>query len=133
MGEESGPREIASGLREHYTLEEMQDRKVLVVCNLKAAKLADFVSNGMVLAAKKDGQVELVDPPAGAVIGERAFIEGLTGEPVTSAQMKKRKIMDTVAKDLCTNEDGVATWTGKVIQTAAGPCKAATLAGAPIS
>jgi methionine--tRNA ligase beta chain len=52
LGEETGPREIASGLKEHYTLEEMQDREVLVVCNLKAAKIVGFVSNGMVLAAK---------------------------------------------------------------------------------
>ena len=47
-----GPRQIASGLREHYSLEEMQDRKVLVVCNLKAAKMQGFSSSGMVLAAK---------------------------------------------------------------------------------
>lgn len=52
VGEEGGPRQIASGLRDHYTLEEMQDRKVLVVCNLKAAKIVGFSSNGMVLAAK---------------------------------------------------------------------------------
>ncbi|KAL7552162.1 hypothetical protein ACHAWF_015378 [Thalassiosira exigua] len=52
VGEDSGHRQIASGLREHYTLEEMQDRKVLVVCNLKAAKIVGFSSNGMVLAAK---------------------------------------------------------------------------------
>lgn len=52
VGEEGGPRQIASGLREHYTLEDMQDRKVLVVCNLKAAKIVGFASNGMVLAAK---------------------------------------------------------------------------------
>lgn len=47
-----GPRQIASGLRGHYTLEEMQDRKVLVLCNLKAAKMQGFASSGMVLAAK---------------------------------------------------------------------------------
>ena len=52
VGEETGPREIASGLRDHYTLEEMSDREVLVVCNLKAANLVGFKSNGMVLAAK---------------------------------------------------------------------------------
>ncbi len=51
VGEES-PRQIASGLRQHYSLEEMQDRKVLVVCNLKPAKIVGFESNGMVLAAK---------------------------------------------------------------------------------
>ena len=52
LGEEGGPRQIASGLREHYTLEEMQDKKVLVVANLKAANIVGFKSNGMVLAAK---------------------------------------------------------------------------------
>ncbi len=53
MGEGEA-RAIASGLREHHTLEEMQGRLVLVVCNLRPAKLAGFVSNGMVLAAKSE-------------------------------------------------------------------------------
>ncbi len=52
VGEETGHREIASGLRVHYELEEMQDKKVLVVCNLKVSKIVGFASNGMVLAAK---------------------------------------------------------------------------------
>lgn len=135
VGEETGPREIASGLREHYSLEDMQDRLVLVVCNLKAAKIVGFSSNGMVLAAKaEDGsKVELVTPPEGSKIGERVFIEGLTGEPLTSAQMKKKKTWDIVAKELKTGEGGNATWQGKTIQTSAGLCKVATLVGAPIS
>lgn len=135
VGEETGPREIASGLREHYSLEDMQDRLVLVVCNLKAAKIVGFSSNGMVLAAKAEdgGKVELVTPPEGSKIGERVFVEGLTGEPSTSAQMKKKKTWEVVAKELKTGEGGVATWQGKTIQTSAGPCKAASLVGAPIS
>lgn len=133
LGEETGPRQIASGLREHYTLEEMQDKKVLVVCNLKASKIVGFTSNGMVLAAKGDGKVELVCPPADAKIGERVYIEGLSGEPHTSAQVKKKKTMEAVAKDLKTGEGGIATWDGQVIQTSAGPCSAASLVGAPIS
>lgn len=52
VGEEGGPRQIASGLREHYELSDMQDKKVLVVCNLKPSKIVGFTSNGMVLAAK---------------------------------------------------------------------------------
>jgi len=137
VGEDAGGvREIASGLREHYTLDDMQDRKVLVVCNLKAAKLAGFTSAGMVLAAKADGKVELVDPPADAPVGERVILEGLEGdwEPATSAQVKKKKIWEKVAKGLKTGEEGcVGTWDGKVISTSVGPCRAASLAGAPIS
>jgi methionine--tRNA ligase beta chain len=133
LGEETGPREIASGLKDYYTLEDMQDREVLVVCNLKAAKIVGFVSNGMVLAAKGDGKVELVTPPAGSKVGERVFIDGLSGEPFTSTQVKKKKTWEAVAKDLKTGEGGVATWGGKVIKTSAGPCSAASLVGAPIS
>ncbi|CAJ1926044.1 unnamed protein product [Cylindrotheca closterium] len=131
IGEET--REIASGLREHYTLEDMQDRLVLVVCNLKASKIVGFSSNGMVLAAKGEDKVELVTPPEGSKIGERVFIEGLTGEPQSSAQVKKRKTWDKVAKGLKTGDGGIATWDGKTIQTSAGACTAASLVGAPIS
>lgn len=52
IGEEGGPRQIASGLRANYELGDMQDKKVLVVCNLKASKMVGFESQGMVLAAK---------------------------------------------------------------------------------
>jgi len=133
VGEESGPRQIASGLREHYTLEQMQDKKVLVVCNLKAANLVGFKSNGMVLAAKGDTAVELITPPDDAPIGEQVFIEGLEGKPISSAQTKKRKTWDKVAPDLKTNDQKVATWKGKTLMTSAGSCSAETLVGAPIS
>lgn len=135
VAEETGPREIASGLRDHYSLNEMQDKLVLVVCNLKAAKIVGFNSNGMVLAAKaEDGsKVEMVHPPDGSKVGERVFIEGLDGEPISSAQVKKRKVWPEVAKDLKSGENGVATWQGKIIKSSVGPCKAASLVGAPIS
>jgi aminoacyl tRNA synthase complex-interacting multifunctional protein 1 len=43
---EGAPRQIASGLREHYKLEEMENRLVIVVCNLKPRPLQGFESNG---------------------------------------------------------------------------------------
>jgi len=133
VGEDAGPREIASGLREFYTLDEMKDKLVLVVCNLKASKILGFTSNGMVLAAKGDGKTELVEPPEGSKVGERVFIEGLEGEPFSSSQVKKKKIWTKVSADLKTAEGGIASWEGKTIQTSSGPCKVASLVGAPIS
>eukprot|EP00804_Cyclotella_cryptica_P014236 CCRYP_005650-RA/>CCRYP_005650-RA protein AED:0.27 eAED:0.27 QI:1173/0.75/0.8/1/0.5/0.2/5/0/470 len=136
VGEEN-PRQIASGLREHYSLEDMQDRKVLVVCNLKPAKIVGFTSDGMVLAAKlqsADGkQVELISPPIDAPVGERVLIDGLLGEPFSSTQVKKKKTWEAVAKELKTGDGGIAMWDGKEIKTSAGPCSAASLVGAPIS
>lgn len=70
---EGEPRAIASGLREHCTLEEMQGRLVLVVCNLRPARLAGFSSNGMVLAAKgADGKASVASWENMAVGGTRA-------------------------------------------------------------
>ncbi|RLN10132.1 hypothetical protein BBJ28_00023514, partial [Nothophytophthora sp. Chile5] len=48
---EDAPRQIASGLVYHYSLEEMQGRRVLVLCNLKPRNLVGFRSHGMVMCA----------------------------------------------------------------------------------
>ncbi|KAJ1486007.1 hypothetical protein T484DRAFT_1791487 [Baffinella frigidus] len=67
VGEEK-PRQVASGLRAHFTLETFcPGRKVVVVTNLKAAKMAGAESAGMVVACvHPEGKVELLDPPADA-------------------------------------------------------------------
>jgi len=130
---EDEPRQIASGLRGHYELSEMEDRKVLVVCNLKAANIVGFKSFGMVLAAKAENNVELVIPPEGASIGERVYVDGLSGEPITSAQVKKKKVWETVSSKLRSNGKMEATWDGQVIMTSAGVCSIPSLENAPIS
>lgn len=78
-------------------------------------------------------QVEIISPPADAPIGERVFINGLGGEPLSSAQMKKKKVWEIVSKGLMTGEDGIATWDGMNIETSVGVCSAASLVGATIS
>lgn len=62
------------GLVPYYTLEDMQDRKVIVVANLLPRKLVGFKSNGMVLCASSTGEdgkerVEFIDPPLSSVPG----------------------------------------------------------------
>ncbi len=54
VGEES-PRTLVAGLKEHYKPEELVGRYIIVVANLKPAKLMGIESNGMLLAAK-DGE-----------------------------------------------------------------------------
>ena len=67
--------QVASGLRAHYSLEEMQGRRLLVICNMKKRKMQGFNSFGMVLCAKTDGKVEFVSPPDGAKPGDRVVLE----------------------------------------------------------
>ena len=66
-------RQIVSGIKAHYSPEEMVGKKVMVVTNLKPAKLAGVVSEGMILCAEDaDGNLSLMVPekkmPAGAEI-----------------------------------------------------------------
>ncbi|MDO4308045.1 MAG: methionine--tRNA ligase [Eubacteriales bacterium] len=66
-------RQIVSGIKAHYTPEEMVGKKVMVLTNLKPAKLAGIMSEGMILCAEDaDGNLALVTPekdmPAGAEI-----------------------------------------------------------------
>lgn len=51
LGEASGPRTIVSGLVNYVPLEEMKDRMVVILANLKAANLRGVQSHGMVLCA----------------------------------------------------------------------------------
>ena len=66
-------RQIVSGIKAHYTPEEMVGKKVMVLVNLKPAKLAGVLSEGMLLCAEDaEGNLALMTPekqmPAGAEI-----------------------------------------------------------------
>ena len=66
-------KQIVSGIKAHYSPEEMVGKKVMVVVNLKPAKLAGVLSEGMLLCAEDaDGNLSLMVPekkmPAGAEI-----------------------------------------------------------------
>lgn len=109
VGEEK-PRAIASGLVPYYSLEQMQGRRLIVICNLKPKSLVGFKSNGMVLCASQinaDGthSVEFVDPPVDAQPGDRIIGEGIAIEPpLTASKCDKSKAFEVVSADL--NVDG---------------------------
>ena len=69
----SQTRQIVSGIKQYYKAEEMVGKKVMVLVNLKPAKLAGVLSEGMLLCAEDaEGNLALVTPekdmPAGAEI-----------------------------------------------------------------
>ena len=66
-------KQIVSGIKKHYSTEEMVGKKVMVLVNLKPAKLAGVLSEGMLLCAEDaEGNLSLMTPekamPAGAEI-----------------------------------------------------------------
>lgn len=70
IGEEM--RTIVSGIAQHYTPEELIGKKVIVVANLKPAKLRGILSKGMLLAASNNGTLEVLtvekDLPTGSKV-----------------------------------------------------------------
>ncbi len=147
-------RTVCSGLNGLVPLEEMQGRKVVVVCNLKPVKMRGIKSAAMVLAASprlKEGEedthagpVELVTPPPDAKAGERVYFEGWKGEPEGVLNPKK-KVWETIQPGFTTTPDlevgfdaGVVkelskegeppkTGVGKLVTESGGVCKVKSL------
>ncbi len=71
----NGERVIVSGLVPHYKEEELLGKHIVLVSNLKPAKLRGVVSNGMLLAASHEGVVEVLFAPHAAP-GSRVTLEG---------------------------------------------------------
>lgn len=146
-------RTVCSGLNGLVPLEEMQGRKVVVVCNLKPVKMRGIKSSAMVLAAsprlaegEEDhhaGPVELVTPPEGAAAGERVFFEGWKGEPEGVLNPKK-KVWETIQPGFTTTagrevafdaavvkelgKEGV----GRLVTESGGVCTVKSLTGAVV-
>jgi len=128
LGEEK-PRTIVSGLVKFVPIEEMQDRLVAVVCNLKPAKLRGILSEGMVLAASNADhtQVELLNPPSDAKPGERVVFDGYSGEPDKELN-PKQKVWEAIQPELLTTEDCTAVWKGIPFKTSGGVLKVKSIA-----
>jgi methionyl-tRNA synthetase len=68
---ETEPRQIIAGIAKHYTPEELVGKKIVIVANLKPAKLMGELSQGMLLAASDESGLCLIDPGVGISAGAR--------------------------------------------------------------
>ncbi|XP_057371933.1 aminoacyl tRNA synthase complex-interacting multifunctional protein 1-like [Daphnia carinata] len=131
LGEEK-TRTIVSGLVKHVPIEEMQNRIAVFMCNLKPAKMRGITSEGMLMCASTSEKVEILLPPNGAVPGDLVEADGYVRCPDPVLNPKK-KIWETVAPDLKTNAEKIATFKGAVLSIPnKGPISAATLANVQI-
>ncbi|KAI1304200.1 Aminoacyl tRNA synthase complex-interacting multifunctional protein 1 [Halotydeus destructor] len=125
-------RTVVSGLVKFVPIEEMQDRMAMLLCNLKPAKMRGVTSEAMVMCASTPEKVEIMQPPEGAVPGDRVVTEGYPGEP--DAQLNpKKKIWESVAPDLKTNDKLEATYKGAILTVPGkGAVKAPSLANVQV-
>ncbi len=152
-------RTVCSGLRGLIPIEQMQDRKVIVMANLKPVTMRGIKSAAMVLAASpppKEGEdphaadrvVELVAPPEGSEGGARVYFEGWEygeGKGPEKVLNPKKKQWESVQPGLYTSEDltvvfdaarvqGIEGGAGKlVVEGVEGKCKVPSLKGARLS
>ncbi|XP_063314444.1 aminoacyl tRNA synthase complex-interacting multifunctional protein 1 isoform X2 [Pelobates fuscus] len=125
---EPAPRTVVSGLVKHIPLDQMQNRMAVLLCNLKPAKMRGVLSQAMVMCASSPDKVEILDPPSGAVPGERITFQNFPGEPDKELNPKK-KTWEQIQPDLLTDEQCVATYKGAAFEVSGkGVCKAQTMA-----
>ncbi|XP_050090614.1 aminoacyl tRNA synthase complex-interacting multifunctional protein 1 [Anopheles aquasalis] len=129
---EANPRTVISGLVKFVPIEEMQNRMVVALCNLKPAKMRGILSEAMVMCASTPDKVEILAPPEGAVPGDLVHVEGFPRVP-DAVMNPKKKIFETVAPDLKTNGQLVACYKeGSFVVPGKGPVKAQTLANVQV-
>lgn len=58
----------------------MQNRMVILLCNLKPAKMRGVVSQAMVMCASSPEKVEILAPPHGSVPGDRIVFDAFPGK-----------------------------------------------------
>lgn len=136
LGEEK-PRTIVSGLVNYVKEEDMANRLVVVLCNLKPAKMRGIESAGMVLCASVEEEgnkkVEPLSVPPSSKPGDKIVVEGYeTGTPDEVLNPKK-KIWEKLQVDLKTSSEGIAQWQGNNLLTPSNESlTSVTLKNAPI-
>lgn len=90
-------RQLVAGLKDYYTKEELKNKKIVVVMNLKKAKLRGIESSGMLLAGESKGKIALLT--ANVKNGERVLTsEKIEFKRITIKDFSKANLMVGVVK-----------------------------------
>jgi aminoacyl tRNA synthase complex-interacting multifunctional protein 1 len=116
-------RQVVSGLAKYCNPDDLMNRRVVLITNVKPGKLRDVMSEGLVLCASNGDHtvVEPITPPEGAKVGECVSFSGHEGKPEEVLNPKKKQL-DKITPHLFTDDKGVATFKGIPFMTSTGPC-----------
>ncbi|GAQ82772.1 hypothetical protein KFL_001240040 [Klebsormidium nitens] len=123
-------RQVVAGLKKHVKKEDLLLKLVVLILNLKPAKLGGVASEAMILAGEgplaagtdeKDDQrkVKVLEPAVSSSIGDRVFLEG--GVPSDSPDKKLSSKVWEKMVPLLTIRGGHAHFAGKPLVTSSGP------------
>ncbi|KAM7499452.1 hypothetical protein LguiA_023866 [Lonicera macranthoides] len=116
-------RQVVSGLAKYFSPDDLTNRRVALITNVKPGKLRDVMSEGLVLCASNEDHT-IVEPlivPEGAKVGECVSFSGHEGKPEDVLNPKKKQL-DKITPNLYTDDKGVATFKGSPFMTSGGPC-----------
>lgn len=107
-------RQLVAGIRPYYKPEQLKCKHIIFISNLKPANIRGIESNGMLLAAEKEGVVKVLEAPD-AHAGDQVFVEGITPktEPITIEDFQKIKLT-TKNKNAVYNDKPLKTHKGIV-------------------
>ena len=108
-------RQLVAGIRAHYKPEQLVGKHIIFISNLKPAMLRGVQSQGMMLAAEKDGIVKVLEAP-NAHAGDQVFVEGITPktEEITIEDFQKI-ILTTKNKSAVYGDKQLKTHKGTVV------------------
>jgi len=110
---EMGERQIVAGIKPWYKKDELMGRKIVIVANLKKARIRGVESNGMLLAVNKDGEAVLLVPHAEE--GSRVYVEGIKAEPC------KELAFDDFKKIKMVSKNGKIMYQNRILMDEKGP------------
>jgi len=133
LGEPS-PRTVVSGLVDFVPEDKMLNRLVVVLCNLKPAKMRGVESCGMVLCSSRaePKEVEPLNVPEGSAPGDRVVVEGEKEGMPDEVLNPKKKVWEKLSEDLKVSSEGFAQWQGNDLITPKGKITCCAVKGAPI-
>ena len=105
-----GKRVIVAGMKQHYTIDEIKGKNIVIVANLKPAKIRGITSKGMLLAAE-DGKVVSLLNPGDATPGSEIKIKGIKKDPASVLEFDDFKKVT-----MTTDENQKVIYNGKVLQ-----------------
>ncbi|XP_039595462.1 tyrosine--tRNA ligase, cytoplasmic [Polypterus senegalus] len=133
---EPEPRTVVSGLVDYISAEDLQDRLVVLLCNLKPQKMRGIESQAMLLCASKDmngKKVEPLNPPEGSAPGDHVFVEGYEDGKPDEELKPKKKVFEKLQVDFHISDGCIAQWKERNIMTKLGQITCKSLKGGNIS
>ncbi len=105
-------RQLVAGMKPYYKPEQLAGKHIVFISNLKPANIRGIESNGMMLAAEKDGIVKVLEAPE-AHAGDQVFVEGITPK-------KEQMTIEDFQKIKLTTKNKIAVYGDKPLKTHKG-------------